>query len=62
METFIYLAQHFGDFVAIASQIVGAASVAAALAPASPANRMLALARKVLDALAMNFKNAKNAR
>jgi hypothetical protein len=53
---------HLPDLLQAASSIVGTASVIAALVPSPKVQGALSKARAVVDFLAFNFGNAKNAK
>ena len=50
----------FNSILTVASSVVATASVIAAFTPTPTDNAVLAVLRKVLDALAFNFGGAKN--
>lgn len=57
-----WLIENFGTALAVASSVIGTASVIAALTPTPKDDGIIAVARKVVDFLAFNFGSARNAR
>lgn len=60
MEVINHITENFDNYLEIALQLVGLASLIAAMAPKPKYSKALKKARKVLDYLAANFGNAKN--
>ena len=59
-EAFTFIRENWEAIVNIATSVVAAASLIAALTPGEADNRIVSTVRKIVDLLALNVGNAKN--
>lgn len=56
-----WVIDHIGDLIEIASMVVAIAAIIASMTPTPKDDGVVSLLRKIVDILAFNFGNAKNA-
>ena len=59
-EAFTFVRENWEAIVNIATSVVAAAALIAALTPGEADNRIVSTVRKIVDLLALNVGNAKN--
>jgi len=59
-EAFTFIRENWEAIVNIATSVVAAAALIAALTPGEADNRIVSTVRKIVDLLALNVGNAKN--